>query len=593
MKKSLLFACSLVIASSSLLFADDALLKQAESGNAKAQFEVAELYTSGKLGQNTTENWAKAIEWLEKSAEQGYEKAQETLCIDYISVNNYEKALKWAKILADKGNSIGKSSLAFLLYVGGGVIPVDRSKAYSLIKETEKEPLSKALLGLYYISGWFDFEPNFDKAKSLAKEALEANLCFGYKVYLLALIREFVSSEGTKTDLLPLITEYSQKGLALFPESYDFKIYEAMRMILDESSILGVFNGMALLKEAELRGVKEVYPYLVMCERVAGNNDKAIDYLFKAAELGYTDIISQFFDSFNSIPNAFLICFYGTNSFAQLQMQKDYKKANEIAKIALNNNSHELIKVYYPLLRLAKDHKAFQKNLGEIYVESFDFDKYLKIAADNGCADMMFLYSKKPGLSKEEKNRYLIGAANMGSIDAMEALSLKYYKEKNDKAFYWADKAFKIKAKSSDYFNEDKSSLVKGFCYLDGICGAEKNIKDGLQHLSDYVYSGGELNYSVLLFEKFASLEENLDNIKETYFWANVALRNASLSDTALKNKINNYIEMTNKKLSKDEIESIKEKYNKFSQTYNENRKKIRKHNLYYYGEDFSQELDY
>ncbi len=593
MKKAFLTACVMMVASSSLLFADDVLIKQAESGNAKAQFEVAEMYTSGKLGQKTVEDWAKAIEWLEKSAEQGFVKAQENLCIYYISVNNYEKALKWAKLLADKGNSIGKSSLAVLLYIGGGVIPVDRSKAYSLIKETENEPLSKALLGIYYISGWFDFEPDFEKAKSLAKEAMDANICFGYKVYLLTLIREYILSEGKKADLLPLITKYSSEGLTKFPTSYDLKIYEALKNIIDESSMLGVFNGMALLKEAEIRGVKEVYPFLVSTEKIANNNDKSIDYLMKAADFGYTDIISQFFDAYNAIPNAFYVCISGRLGNLGLNMPKNTKKANEIVKKSLKYNNPELLKVYYPMVKNAKGNERYQKAFGEAYDENFDFDKYLKIGADNGCPNLMYLYSKKFGLSNEEKNKYFIGAANMGNVDAMEALALKYYKEKNEKALYWANKADKIKKERDEYYNEDISSLVKGFCYLDGICGVEKNIKEGVKHLAIYEYSGGNLNYSVLIFEKLASLEENKTNIKDTYLWAKIAIRNANLTNNAIKKKINDYIESKNKELSKEEIESIKKEYNNFSKIYNENHNNIRKHNLYIYGEDFSQEQDY
>ena len=586
MKRTLLSACTMMVISSTFAFADDALLKQAESGDAKAQFEVAEMYTSGKLGKNTTEDRAKAIEWLEKSAQQGFEKAQETLCIEYISVNKYEKVLKWAKLLADKGNNIGKSSLAFLLYIGGGVIPVDRSKAFALIKETGNEPLSKAILGLYYISGWFDFESDLEKAKSLAKEAIDAKLCLGYKVYLTAFLREFILSKGSKKDLLPIITKYSHEGLTKFPESYDFKIYEAVKDILDESNLLGVFNGMALLKEAELRGVKEVYPFLVMCESVSGNQDKAADYLIKAAEPGYTDLISQYFDSFNALPNAFDLCVLGQTEMG-VKKPVDLIKAKEIINKSLANNSPELIKVYYPMLKMARSRNSLRKRLGDVFDENFDFDKYLKIAADNGSPDMVFLYSKQFGLSKEEQDKYIIGAANMGCIDAMEALAYKYYKEKSDKAFYWADKAAKYKKLKNDYYNEDISSLVKGFCYLDGICGVEKNIKEGLLYLGNYESSGGNLDYSYLLFEKYSSLEENNKNIQDAFFWANVALKRSKLTNTSLRVKLNNYLEYTKSKLSKKEIDSVIQAFNNdFLKIYDKNRNHIRKHCLYTYGDE-------
>ena len=48
-------------------------LKQAESGDAEAQFHVGERYFKG---WDVHKNRKKAFEWLKKSAEQGYEPAQ-------------------------------------------------------------------------------------------------------------------------------------------------------------------------------------------------------------------------------------------------------------------------------------------------------------------------------------------------------------------------------------------------------------------------------------------------------------------------------------------------------------------------------------
>ncbi|MBR2199802.1 MAG: sel1 repeat family protein, partial [Bacteroidales bacterium] len=49
------------------------MLKSAEKGDAKAQLSVALSYLSG---DNESKDCNKAIEWLEKSAEQGYDLAQ-------------------------------------------------------------------------------------------------------------------------------------------------------------------------------------------------------------------------------------------------------------------------------------------------------------------------------------------------------------------------------------------------------------------------------------------------------------------------------------------------------------------------------------
>ena len=74
-----------------IILADEALLKQAESGDAEAQYKVAALYASGKLGNKTEEDRKKMFDWLEKSANQDYLKAQEILCKQYYDREEFEK----------------------------------------------------------------------------------------------------------------------------------------------------------------------------------------------------------------------------------------------------------------------------------------------------------------------------------------------------------------------------------------------------------------------------------------------------------------------------------------------------------------------
>lgn len=82
----------------------DAILRKAEAGDAKAQFDLAEAYSEGN---GVAKNSAQGMEWLKRSALQGFARAEVVLGYMYQKGINMEKdpseAAKWYKKAAKQG----------------------------------------------------------------------------------------------------------------------------------------------------------------------------------------------------------------------------------------------------------------------------------------------------------------------------------------------------------------------------------------------------------------------------------------------------------------------------------------------------------
>jgi TPR repeat protein len=97
--------------------------KAAEQGNAKAQFNLAVMYDSGK---GIRQDYAKAVKWYRKAAEQGNAKAQFNLAVMYQNGKgvwqDYAKAVKWYRKAAEQGNAKAQFNLAVMYDSGHGVL---------------------------------------------------------------------------------------------------------------------------------------------------------------------------------------------------------------------------------------------------------------------------------------------------------------------------------------------------------------------------------------------------------------------------------------------------------------------------------------
>ena len=83
------FRVVLLVATISILFATSSLSadiktlrKQAEAGDAKAQFDIGSMY---ETGSGVKQDYAEAAKWYRKAAERGDARAQYNLCLLYTS----------------------------------------------------------------------------------------------------------------------------------------------------------------------------------------------------------------------------------------------------------------------------------------------------------------------------------------------------------------------------------------------------------------------------------------------------------------------------------------------------------------------------
>ena len=109
------------------------LRKAADQGVADAQFNLGLLYLGG---DGVNQNYAEAAKWCRKAAEQGDVDAQFNLGLMYLKgdgVNqNYAEAAKWFRKAADQGDANTQYNLGLMYFRGDGVRR-DYTQAYKWI----------------------------------------------------------------------------------------------------------------------------------------------------------------------------------------------------------------------------------------------------------------------------------------------------------------------------------------------------------------------------------------------------------------------------------------------------------------------------
>ncbi|MBK5208739.1 MAG: sel1 repeat family protein [Flavobacteriaceae bacterium] len=116
-------------------------LEKAELGDAKAQYEIGQVYEFGKKGMS--KNIKKAIFWYEKSAIQNIQGAQYRLGLIYDQEKGVlfdkQKAIFWFKKNAENGNSNTQIRLARMYYNGDSVDRDYEQSFYWFKKFAEQE----------------------------------------------------------------------------------------------------------------------------------------------------------------------------------------------------------------------------------------------------------------------------------------------------------------------------------------------------------------------------------------------------------------------------------------------------------------------
>ena len=98
------------------------LVKKAEAGDAKAQYDLAVCYCEG---EGVEKDYKEGVKWFTKSAEQGDALAQVCLGTRYFLgegvEKDYKEAVKWFTKSAEQGNQFGQCNLGNCYYECTGV----------------------------------------------------------------------------------------------------------------------------------------------------------------------------------------------------------------------------------------------------------------------------------------------------------------------------------------------------------------------------------------------------------------------------------------------------------------------------------------
>jgi hypothetical protein len=119
-----------LLATSSLSADIKTLRKQAEAGDAKAQFNLGVAYFRG---QGVPQDYKETVKWFRKAADQGLAEAQHNLGVAYaegkVVPQKYTEAIKWYRKAAEQGFVDSQGNLGVAYFRGQGV-PRDVVKSY-------------------------------------------------------------------------------------------------------------------------------------------------------------------------------------------------------------------------------------------------------------------------------------------------------------------------------------------------------------------------------------------------------------------------------------------------------------------------------
>ena len=517
-----------------IILADESLLKQAESGNAEAQYKVAALYASGKLGNKTEDDRKKMFDWLEKSANQDYLKAQEILCKQYYDREEFEKSFKWTNKALKKGSKVAKSIMAgFLMNGYDGLIPIDKAKAIALAKECPDEIVSKCILCEVLTNGWLDTEPDYEKAMAIAEE-LSNKKYYGADIYKSLILRHMPGF--STSDYINAIIEAFEKAIQLNKFSYMAKSAYVDFAIDIFQYRSGLKNKIEEYTDDLMQANKPLgfYCNYLYESKVKNNRTIAEKYLLQAAD-GYC-------------PESY---FKAYNAYLTKNDEDSLSKARNIAQKALKCQDPDCLKNFIVFFNIIEKNEVLRNVVGEAYIEGFNSIETVKKAADNGSSEMMYLYSKLT-TNNTEKERYLKGAVNKHLNYACGELAFNLLKTNPQKAYDI------IKSSKNKYINDSPEIY-----YVDGICAIEGKVREkdiyyGLGQLGRAYSSGMEDNSLLLktLYEGYCNIDEkeylkidkslNSERLKyykdkDIYTWGTRYIKYASEEEKKIINeKLNN-----------------------------------------------------
>ncbi|QZA78678.1 sel1 repeat family protein [Deefgea tanakiae] len=227
----------------------DLFRKAAKQGNADAQFNLGRFYMRGEPvssrstgSRDLLPDYAQAISWLSKAAEQGHTKALRQLGALYYNgkevTPDYAQALSWFIKAAERGDAEAKVTLGAMYYNGKGV-PQDYVQAMSWWNKAAEQGNADAQfnLGAMYFNGqgvtqdYSQAVSWYSKAATSTDPKISAN---AKKYLVLAQDKISVISEKPqkieKKDQQLLVID-SNKGSSLKPTHPDAKVMREFRKL--------------------------------------------------------------------------------------------------------------------------------------------------------------------------------------------------------------------------------------------------------------------------------------------------------------------------------------------------------------------------
>jgi uncharacterized protein len=132
-----------------------ALIKNAEDGNPKAQFNLGVAYAKG---EGVPQDYAESIKWYRLAADQGLAEAQNNLGIAYDRGQGVPKddaeSMKWFRMAAEQGLADAQYNLGVAYYNGQGV-PQDYAESMKWFRMAAEQGHAGAqcILGISYSDG--------------------------------------------------------------------------------------------------------------------------------------------------------------------------------------------------------------------------------------------------------------------------------------------------------------------------------------------------------------------------------------------------------------------------------------------------------
>ena len=148
---------------------EEKCLLLAKQGNARAQFNLGDMY---RKGEGVCKDSEKAVNWYRKAAEQGFALAQYTLGEMYrkaegVSKDNKE-AVEWYRKAAHQGLAESQHYLGVMYTSGYGVEP-DYKEAYAWYDISAKQGYKKSEGTRTWVA-WMLSPEDLKTAKSISRE---------------------------------------------------------------------------------------------------------------------------------------------------------------------------------------------------------------------------------------------------------------------------------------------------------------------------------------------------------------------------------------------------------------------------------------